>query len=191
MSFSDSDWTRDPPLRTRMPASQRRVLILAITISVSCLAIALAWYGVEQLLDASARDDALRQIGDVATTAPPSAGVASTSTPPTALPDAAPLPAVAAASAVAAVPATPAPSASQVDAQQLSALEAEMRQRARETAEQAAVEAARRKERAWQRFYQRPDFCADNPTAALMVQCANQYIRARKEFEERYAGGRL
>jgi hypothetical protein len=66
-----------------------------------------------------------------------------------------------------------------------------MRQRARETAQQAAAEAARRKERAWQRFYQRPDFCADNPTAAQMVQCANHHIRARKEFEERYAAGRL
>lgn len=191
MTFSDSDWTRDPPLRTRMPASQRRVLILAIAIAVSCLAIALAVYGIEQLLDASARADALKHIGDVATTAQPSAGVpAPATTSPAVTPDAAPPPA-ATASAVAAAAATPALSASQVDAQQLSALESEMRQRARESAEQAAVEAARRKERAWQRFYQRPDFCADNPTAALMVQCANQYIRARKEFEERYASGRL
>ena len=191
MSFSDSDWTRDPPLRTRMPASQRRVLTLAIAISVSCLTLALAVYGIEQLLDASARDDALKHIGEVATTAPPSAGATAPAAAPAVTPDAVPMPAVTAPSAVAAVPAAPAPSASQVDAQQLSALEAEMRQRARETAEHAAVEAAKRKERAWQRFYQRPDFCADNPTAALMVQCANQYIRARKEFEERYAGGRL
>ncbi len=66
-----------------------------------------------------------------------------------------------------------------------------MRERARESAQQAAVEAARRKERAWQRYYQRPDFCADNPTAAQMVQCANQYMRARKEFEERYPASRL
>jgi hypothetical protein len=193
MSFSDSDWTRDPPLRPRMPAAQRRALILAIAIAVSCLAIALAVYGIEQLLDASARDEALKNVGDVATSAPPSAGVAAPSAAPAATPDAAPLAVVPAASAIAASAATTAPalSASQVDAQQLSALEAEMRQRARESAEQAAVESARRKERAWQRFYQRPDFCADNPTAALMVQCANHYIRARKEFEERYASGRL
>ena len=191
MSFSDSDWTRDPPLRSRMPAAQRRALILAIAISVSCLAIALAWYGIEQLLDASARDNALRHFGDVATTAPPGAVVAAPAAAPAVTADSAPLPVTPAASAGPAVAATPAAGASQIDAQQLSALEAEMRQRARETAEQAAVEAARRKERAWQRFYQRPDFCADNPTAALMVQCANQYIRARKEFEERYGSGRL
>jgi uncharacterized protein involved in exopolysaccharide biosynthesis len=192
MSFSDSDWTRDPPLRPRMPASQRRVLILAIAIAVSCLAIALAVYGIEQLLDASARDDALRQIGDVATAAPPGAGGAAPAAASAVTPDAAPLLPVSPGSASAPATTTaPAPSASQIDARQLAALEAEMRQRARETAEQAAVEAARRKERAWQRFYQRPDFCADNPTAALMVQCANQYIRARKEFEERYGAGRL
>jgi Zn-dependent M32 family carboxypeptidase len=179
MSFSDSDWTRDPPPRPRMSASQRRVLILTIAIAVSCMALAVAVYGIEQLLDASARGDEIKRIGDVAAVSPPSAGVVAPPAVASAV-DAAPL-------AAAAASATPA----EANAQQLSALEAEMRQRARETAEQATAEAARRKERAWQRFYQRPDFCADNPTAAQMVQCANQYIRARKEFEERYGAGRL
>ena len=54
-----------------------------------------------------------------------------------------------------------------------------------------AVEAVRRKERLWERWYQRPAFCADNPTAAQMVQCANHHIRARKEFEERFVAGKL
>jgi uncharacterized protein involved in exopolysaccharide biosynthesis len=179
MSFSDSDWTRDPPLRPRMPALQRRVLILTVAIAVSCMALAIAIYGIEQLLDASSRGDEFKRISDVAAVSPPSAGVIAPPAAASAV-DAAP-PTAAAASA------TPA----DADAQQLSALEAEMRQRARETAEQTAVEASRRKERAWQRFYQRPEFCADNPTAAQMVQCANQYIRARKEFEERYGAGRL
>jgi hypothetical protein len=188
MSFSDSDWTRDPPLRPRMPASQRRVLILTVAIAVSCTALAVAVYGIEQLLDASSRSEELKRAGDIATVvSPPGAAVVA---PPASAPavEAAPEAVTAASSPVAAAAsATPA----QADAQQMSALEAEMRQRARETAAQAAVEAARRKERAWQRFYQRPDFCADNPTAALMVQCANQYIRARKEFEERYGAGKL
>jgi hypothetical protein len=186
MSFSDSDWTRDPPLRPRMPASQRRVLILTIAIAVSCTALAVAVYGIEQLLDASSRSEELKRVGDMApVVSPPSAGVVAPPAPASAV-EAAPAAVTAASSPVAA-----AASATPADAQQLSALEAEMRQRARETAAQAAVEAARRKERAWQRFYQRPDFCADNPTAALMVQCANQYIRARKEFEERYGAGKL
>ena len=184
MSFSDSDWTRDPPLRLRTPPSQQRVLILAIAIAVSCLALAMAVYGIEQLLDASARSEGLKHIGDAAMSAPPSAGM----TPP------AVAPAAAASAAIAVAPVASAPatrSQDEIDAQQMVVLEAEMRQRARESAEQAAVEAERRKDRAWQRFYQRPDFCADNPTSAQMVQCANQHIRARKEFEERYAAGRL
>jgi hypothetical protein len=188
MSFSDSDWTRDPPLRPRMPPQQRRALILAIAIAVSCVAIAIAVYSIEQLLDASARNEALRHVDDITAATPPGAGVTPPAVSSTATAEAAPLPAVAAASAAAAPSAA---SAAEVNAHQLSALEDEMRQRARETAQQAAVEAARRKDRAWQRFYQRPDFCADNPTAAQMVQCANHHIRARKEFEERYAAGRL
>ena len=187
MSFSDSDWTREPPLRPRVPASQRRVLILAIAIAVSCVALAVAVYGIEQLLDASSRSEEFKRIGDMATVSAPGAG---TVAPPAVASGVEASPAaVTAASPPVAVAASA--TAAEADAQQLAALEAEMRLRARETAEQAAVEAARRKERAWQRFYQRPDFCADNPTAALMVQCANQYIRARKDFEERYSAGRL
>ena len=51
MSFSDSDWTRDPPLRPRTPPLQRRALILAIAIAVSCVALAIAVYSIEQLLE--------------------------------------------------------------------------------------------------------------------------------------------
>ncbi len=181
MSFSDSDWTRDPPRRQRLPASQRRVVMLATAIAVSCVTLALAVYGIERLLDTSARRDAQEPIGEAAEHAPPGAGVTAPSE---------------AASAAASAPTAPAPSsaasaASASEALPLAALEAEMRERARETAQQAAVEAAKRKERAWQRYYQRPEFCADNPTAAQMVQCANHHIRARKEFEERYTAGRL
>jgi hypothetical protein len=74
MSFSDSDWTREPPLRPRVPASQRRVLILAIAIAVSCVALAVAVYGIEQLLDASSRSEEFKRIGDMATVSPPGAG---------------------------------------------------------------------------------------------------------------------
>lgn len=195
MTFSDSDWTRDPPLRPRTPPLQRRTLLLAIAIAVSCVAIAMVVYSIEQLLDASTRDASLRPVSDVAAAAPPGAGVAATPMPSAAsnsTPSVAP-PAMAAAASAATASAIPPPalSAEEINARQLVALEAEMRQRARETAEQHAIEAARRKERAWQRFYQRPDFCADNPTAAQMVQCANHHIRARKEFEDRYAAGKL
>lgn len=181
MSFSDSDWTREPPLRPRLPPKQRRVLILATAIAVSCVALAVAVYGIEQLLDASARSAALEHSGEPATPSPPGANVTAPIEAPAAIAEPA--------AAIESAPA-PASAASATEAQALATLEAEMRERARESAQQAAVETARRKERAWQRYYQRPDFCADNPTAAQMVQCANQYMRARKEFEERYPAGR-
>ncbi len=190
MSFSDSDWTRDPPRRPRMLASHRRVLILTIAIAVSCMALAIAVYGIEQLLDTSSRSEAFKRIGDMAAMSPPGAGVVAPPAVASAV-EASPTMAAAATSSPVTAAASASDTPAAVDAQQLFALEREMRLRARETAEQAAVEAARRKERTWQRFYQRPDFCADNPTAAQMVQCANQYIRARKEFEERYSAGRL
>jgi hypothetical protein len=188
MTFSDSDWTRDPPRRPRLPPTQRRALILAVAIALACVAMALALYGVEQVLDAQARDEALRRIGDGAASSVAAASM------PVSTPVAAARALPSASAAVLAAPAASAAAArteDEVDRQQMATLEAEMRQRAGEAAQQAAAEAVRRKERAWERWYQRPAFCADNPTGAQMVQCANHHIRARKEFEERYAAGRL
>ncbi len=172
MTFSDSDWTRDPP-RVRRARALRRNVLLGLIVVLACVALVAGWYGIGQVLEARARGQTPPEIGAAAPPAqPPSA---------TAMP---PEPA----SAVTAVEAA-ARAAS--DAQAMAALEAELRQRAREAAQRAALEAARRKERAWERWYQRPAFCNDNPTSAQMVECANHHIRARKEFEERYAAGRL
>ena len=55
MTFSDSDWTRDLPRRPRLPPAQARALVLAVTIALSCVAVALVAFGVEQWLDANAR----------------------------------------------------------------------------------------------------------------------------------------
>ena len=54
-----------------------------------------------------------------------------------------------------------------------------------------ADDAARRKERAWRKFYQPPSICSEDRRGEFLVECANHSIRARKEFEERYATGRL
>ena len=50
----------------------------------------------------------------------------------------------------------------------------------------AAQLAAERRDRAWARFYQRPAQCDDNPTRTTMVECANHFIRAKREFEGSY-----
>jgi hypothetical protein len=185
LNFSDSDWTRDPPPRQRLAPAQRRAVTLAIAIAVSCLALALALYGIEQMVDSAAHGESLGRVAGSA--ALPAAGV-----PP--LPASAPV--AGAASRPLEAPAAVPPSAAEttadeVDARQMQALEAEMRQRAKDNAELAAQDAARRKQRAWERYYQAPAFCSDNPTPAQMVQCANHHIRARKEFEERFGAGRL
>jgi type IV secretory pathway VirB10-like protein len=174
MTFSDSDWTREPP-HARRAQAQRRTWALTALIALGCLAVALGWFGIEQILDARARSASMRAID--AASPPPATASAAAPTP-------APAPPVAAA-APGAAPSAPS------DAQAMATLEAEMRQRAREAAQQAALDAVRRKERAWERWYQRPAFCNENPTSAQMVECANHHIRARKEFEERYAAGRL
>jgi hypothetical protein len=162
MTFSDSDWTREPA-HARQAQAQRRIAILASLSVLACTAIAVGWFGFEKILDARSRSDAQRGLSPVRASAPAASTPASTATAPSAAPDAA----------------------------ALAALEAEMRQRARDAVEQAAIDAARRKERAWERWYQRPAYCNENPTSAQMVECANHHIRARKLFEERYAAGRL
>jgi hypothetical protein len=167
MTFSDSDWTREPA-HARRARAQRRTAVLASLTALGCVALAIGWFGVEQILDARK----------------PSAVAPAASTPIVATP---------AIAAPAPTPTSPtdADAGAAPDAAALAALEAEMRQRARDAVQQAAMDAARRKERAWERWYQRPAFCNENPTSAQMVECANHHIRARKLFEERYAAGRL
>jgi hypothetical protein len=194
VTFSDSDWTRDLPATAPAPRSQQRLLTIVVAVGLACVALASALYGVERWLGTRERE-----------LAPPAAAVPApaASLPVLLLPQVPTAePAAAAAAAVASAPApapasavavadAPARTEADVRREQMAALEAEMRERARETADRAAAEAARRKERAWERWYQRPQFCNHNPTGAQMVQCANHHIRARKEFEERYAAGRL
>ncbi len=48
-----------------------------------------------------------------------------------------------------------------------------------------------RKQRAWARYYKKPPYCVDNPTSDTLIDCANHYIRARRQFEEAYAAGKL
>jgi hypothetical protein len=64
-------------------------------------------------------------------------------------------------------------------------------QRSTEASKRAALEEAARKERAWAKFYKRPPMCDDNPNNQTMVECANGHIRAKRQFEEQYAAGKL
>jgi hypothetical protein len=58
-------------------------------------------------------------------------------------------------------------------------------------AQQAAQQAIERKERAWALFYKKPSACDEIPPKATMVECANHFIRAKREFEQLYEAGKL
>jgi hypothetical protein len=81
--------------------------------------------------------------------------------------------------------------AARLAAEQDTRLNQAAQQRALEDARRAALEEAARKERAWARFYKRPASCDNNPNPDHMVECANQHIRAKRQFEEAYAAGKL
>jgi hypothetical protein len=57
------------------------------------------------------------------------------------------------------------------------------RQRTEDEAAQAAASADQRKEQAWAAYYRKPAACND----ATTMECANAYIRARRQFELQYA----
>jgi len=54
----------------------------------------------------------------------------------------------------------------------------------------APTESPDRKEQAWQRFYQPSENCQANAGRGT-IACANEYARAKMEFEKRWAEGRL
>lgn len=58
----------------------------------------------------------------------------------------------------------------------------ELREQREASAEREVAE--RRKESAWRQFYQPSPECV----AAASVQCGNEHIRARREFEQQYRG---
>lgn len=51
-------------------------------------------------------------------------------------------------------------------------------------------QAAERKERAWALFYSKPAACEESPPRASLVECANHFIRAKREFDQLYAAGK-
>lgn len=71
--------------------------------------------------------------------------------------------------------------------QRLDAERARELQSVRLERQQAAEAERRRKATAWARFYEPSAQCLNDAT----VECGNQHMRARKEFERRYAAGDL
>ncbi len=53
-------------------------------------------------------------------------------------------------------------------------------------AQEAADAVAKRKEAAWAAYYKAPAACDHPPAWQDQVECGNQYIRAKREFEKRW-----
>lgn len=66
-------------------------------------------------------------------------------------------------------------------------------QRLQAAANQARVDAAmaQAKDEAWQRFYKPSPKCDSPPDWDTQVECGNAYVRAKKAFEAKWAGGEL
>jgi uncharacterized membrane protein YccC len=64
------------------------------------------------------------------------------------------------------------------------------KQRAQEDALREAQERRFAKDQAWNRYYQRPAGC-DTAEGKAFVDCANHHIRAKRQFEELWAAGKL
>lgn len=62
-------------------------------------------------------------------------------------------------------------------------------QRAVEQQRRDALEAETQREQAWARFYQKPIRCDESRGGAWTVDCANDFIRAKKAFAEKHPQG--
>ncbi len=66
----------------------------------------------------------------------------------------------------------------------------ELGRRALEPAPPGLQQADEQRELAWARYYVKPAYCDVNPGRDTLVECANHFIRARREFEAAYTAGR-
>ena len=82
-------------------------------------------------------------------------------------------------------PATPTPAAIRPTAAEQAEAK-RMEAQAALAAQRAADALAKRKERAWAASYVAPASCEHPPTWKDQVDCGNQYMRAKKEFEQRW-----
>jgi hypothetical protein len=155
VSFSDSDWDKSVP-PPRGGASRMGVtvaLLLAAVAGIAIGAIGASWWWASRSTAPVAPPAAT---GSAPALATPAEIVASA--PPSSSP---PVVAAAASAAAASAPVRPAVRALPPD----------------------AASAARQRELAWSQWYQRPRECAEDRRGERLVECANHYIRARREFE--------
>jgi hypothetical protein len=170
MSFSDSDWTSEAAASAA--ATGRRdstwVWTLVLGVVIGAAGATLVFLMLERLSQREAPQAVAK--APLAAAAPP---------PPTAVIEAAPPaagPAEPPAASAVASPAEPVPAVAPV---------------ATTVAPRPSAEEMRRKERAWAAYYKRPSSCEGNPTTDQLIECANHFIRSKRDFDERWKAGTL
>lgn len=173
MSFSDSDWTSE--VAASAAATGRRdstwVWTLVLGVVIGAAGATLVFLMLERLSQ--------RDASQAVATAPVAAAAPAAPPPPAAVIETAPPaagPAEPPAASAAASPAEPVPAVAPV---------------ATTVAPRPSAEELRRKERAWAAYYRRPSSCEGNPTTDQLIECANHFIRSKREFDERWKAGTL
>jgi len=185
MNYDDSDWTHEAAAASAATARPRRDVTLAGTLA---LGIVIGVAGTLLVVLAQGRGPKAMSVPEPTLAAAPASAdtpvvptvqVAPTGTSPTGLVERAP---------PAAGPSAPAASApSSHDAND----DAEPPPVAAAPSRPVSAEEQKRRERAWARFYRRPASCEGNPTTDQLIECANHFIRSKREFDERWKAGAL
>lgn len=185
MNYDDSDWTHEAAAASAATARPRRDVTLAGTLA---LGIVIGVAGTLLVVLALGRGPKTTPPSAPALAAAPAAAdtpaapavqVAPTGTSPTALVERAPT------AAGAAAPVASAPSAHDAND------DAEPAPVAAAPSKPVSAEEQKRRERAWAKFYRRPASCEGNPTTDQLIECANHFIRSKREFDERWKAGTL
>jgi hypothetical protein len=185
MNYDDSDWTHEAAAASAATVRPRRdvtlagTLALGIVIGVAGTLLAVLALGRGPRGPAAPEPALAAAPAAVGTSAAPAVQVAPTGTSPTALVERVP-PEAGTTAPVASAPATH-------DAND----EAEPPPVAAAPSRPISAEEQKRRERAWAKFYRRPASCEGNPTTDQLIECANHFIRSKREFDERWKAGTL
>lgn len=187
VNFDDQDWEYGHPAdldHDRDTAAGSAVWKVAAGVAVGIVIGAAAMYLADRHIDELAWSETARPAGQLTPRA------ASTT-------ERVPVPANGQAPAQAAAPPPAGRSASPPGAElprmatPSSAVAADMAGRQAAAAPGGPLSEMERKQRAWSRYYKKPPYCEENPSSDVLIECANHYIRARRQFEEAYAAGKL
>ena len=188
MNYDDSDWTHEAAAASAATARPRRdvtlagTLALGIVIGVAGTLLAVLALGRGSKGPAVPEPALAAAPATAGTSAAPAVQVAPTGTSPTAMVERVP---------PSAGPTTPTTPAASAPATHDVNDDAEPPPVAAAPSRPFSAEEQKRRERAWAKFYRRPASCEGNPTTDQLIECANHFIRSKREFDERWKAGTL